>query len=296
MPARRLASIVKELPAAEVHVEVDSKNYATIRCGSSTFRVIGLGGEEFPPMKSLEDSRIFTFKQGALKAALRRTAYAISTDETRYVLNGIYFSFRDSKLTMVATDGRRLALADVETEFPKSQEVDVIIPTKCITELSRLLGDEGDIQMTVTEQQVSFDVNGKYLVSKLIEGIYPNYRQVIPQDVKERVELEREQFLNAVRRVSIVTSEKTNSIKLSFQKNNLEISTTSPEIGDAQENLAIQYKGREFAIAFNPIFLLDPLKNLSEEIIYMDLIDEMSPGVIKINSPFLYVLMPMRMN
>jgi DNA polymerase-3 subunit beta len=197
---------------------------------------------------------------------------------------------------MVATDGRRLALVDLETEFPKVQEVDVIIPTKCIAELARLLTDDCDVQMTVTEQQVAFDVNGKYLVSKLIEGIYPNYRQVIPQDVKERVELEREVFLNAVRRVSIVTNEKTNSIRLSFQKNNLEISTTSPDIGDAQENIPIQYKGKEFAIAFNPGFLLDPLKNVQEDVVYMDLIDEMSPGVLKINAPFLYVLMPMRIN
>lgn len=296
LPARRLASIVKELPAADVEVEVDSKNIASIRCGQSFFKMMGLTEEEFPALPKLADAKVFTLRQKELKDALRKTAFAISTDETRYVLNGILFSFKEGKLTMVATDGRRLALVDLELEFPRGQEVDVIVPSKCVTELQRLLADEGEIKMNVGENQVGFDVNGKVLVSKLIEGNYPNYKQVIPAEAKERVTIERELLLTAVRRVSLLSSDKSNSVKLIFTKNNLEITANTPEVGEAHESLAVNFKGKEMSIAFNPGFLQDPLRNLPDDEVHIDLIDEMSPGVIKIGTPFLYVLMPMRIS
>jgi len=296
LPARRLATIVRELPAAEILVEVDSKNVASIRCGQSFFKILGLPEEEFPPLPKFNDSRTFTISQQLLRDALRKTSYAISTDETRYVLNGILFSFKENKLTLVATDGRRLALVDLELEFPRSQETDIIVPTKAVTELGRLLGDEGDVRLSVEENQVSFQIGDTLLASKLIEGNYPNYRQVIPGDAKERVTLEREQFLNAVHRVSLLSSEKSNSVKLVFSKNNIEIAANTPDVGEARESLAVAYKGREFSIAFNPEFLQAPLRVLTNEEVYLDLIDEMSPGVIKIQSPFLYVLMPMRIS
>jgi len=296
LPARRLASIVKELPAADVEVEVDSKNIASIRCGQSFFKMMGLAEEEFPALPKLADAKVFTLRQKELKDAMRKTAFAISTDETRYVLNGILFSFKEGKLTMVATDGRRLALVDLELEFPRGQEVDVIVPSKCVTELQRLLGEEGEIKMNVGENQVGFDVNGKVLVSKLIEGNYPNYKQVIPPEAKERVTIERELLLTAVRRVSLLSSDKSNSVKLIFTKNNLEITANTPEVGEAHESLAVNFKGKEMSIAFNPGFLQDPLRNLTDDEVHIDLIDEMSPGVIKIGTPFLYVLMPMRIS
>ncbi len=296
LPARRLFSIVRELPAAEVQIDVDSKNVASIRCGQSFFKINGLPEEEFPPLPKFSDARTFTFSQQQLADALKKTSYAISTDETRYVLNGILFSFKDNKLTMVATDGRRLALVDIEVEFPRSQEADIIIPTKCVTELGRLLGSEGDVKMSVGENQVAFEIGATLLVSKLIEGNYPNYRQVIPGDAKERMTLERELFLQAVHRVSLLSSEKSNSVKLVFSKNNLEIAANTPDVGEATESIAVPYKGKEFSIAFNPDFLMAPLRNLTNDEVYLDLIDEMSPGVIKIQSPFLYVLMPMRIS
>lgn len=296
LPARRLATIVRELPASDVTIEVDAKNVASIRCGQSFFKILGLPEEEFPPLPKFDDAKVFTLGQQALRDALKKTSYAISTDETRYVLNGILFSFKDNKLTMVATDGRRLALVDLELEFPRSQEVEVIVPAKCVTELARLLGDEGELKMSVGENQVAFEVDGTLLVSKLIEGNYPNYRQVIPGETKERITLERELFLNAVHRVSLLASEKSNSVKLVFSKNNIEIASNTPDVGEAREALAVNYRGKDFSIAFNPDFLMAPLKSLANDEVFLDLIDEMSPGVIRINTPFLYVLMPMRIS
>ena len=294
LPARRLFGIVRELPAQEVTLEVDSKNVASIRSGPSFFKILGLPEEEFPPLPTFDDAKVFTIPQKDLKDALKKVAYAISTDETRYVLNGILCAFKENKLTAVATDGRRLALVEIELEFPRSNETDIIIPTKAVIELQRLLKDDGEIRLSVGENQVAFEVGNTFVVSKLIEGNYPNYRQVIPGDAKERVTLEREVFLNSVHRVSLLASEKSNSVKLVFSKNNIDIMANTPEVGEARESLPVQYKGKEFSIAFNPEFLMAPLRNLPNDEIYLDMIDGMSPGVIKIQSPFLYVLMPMR--
>ncbi len=296
LPARRLATIARELPANEITVEVDSKNVASIRSGQSFFKMYGLPEEEFPPLPKFENAKTFNIRQKDLRDGLRKTAYAISTDETRYVLNGVLCSFKENKFTLVATDGRRLALVDIELEFPRSHETEVIIPSKAVSELVRLLSDEGEVRVSIGENQIAFELNGVFLVSKLIEGNYPNYRQAIPGEVKERVTLEREAFYNAVHRVALLASEKSNSVKLVFAKNNLTIVANTPDVGEAREELAIAYKGRDLAIAFNPEFLMAPLKNLAEDEIFLDLIDEMSPGVIKIPGPFLYLLMPMRIS
>ena len=296
LPARRLFSIVRELPAAEIYAEVDTKNLASIRSGSSYFKILGLPEEEFPPLARFENAKEFSIAQKDLKDALRKTSYAISTDETRYVLNGILFSFKGNKLTAVATDGRRLALVDLELEFPRSQEIEVIIPTKAVLELQRLVKEEGDVKLSIGENQIAFELNDALLVSKLIEGNYPNYRQVIPSEAKERITLEREIFLNAVRRVSLLASEKSNSVKLIFSKGNMDIVAVTPDVGEAKESLPVMYKGKDFSIAFNPEFLMAPLRNLPNDEVFLDLIDEMSPGVIKIHGAFLYVLMPMRLS
>ncbi|MDQ3199377.1 MAG: DNA polymerase III subunit beta [Verrucomicrobiota bacterium] len=296
LPARRLFSIIRELPSSEIQFDIDGKNAASIRSGQSFFKILGLPEEEFPPLPKFDDSKVVTIRQKDLRDGLRKTSYAISTDETRYVLNGVLFSFKDNKLTLVATDGRRLAMLDIDLEFPRSHEADIIVPTKAVTELQRLLTDEGDVRVSLTSGQIAFDLNNTLLVSKLIEGNYPNYKQVIPAETKERVTLERETFLNSLKRVSLLASDKSNSIKLNFTKNNIDITANTPEVGEAKESLPVAYKGREFSIAFNPEFLMAPLRNLTEDEIFLDLIDEMSPGVIKIQSPFLYVLMPMRIS
>ena len=225
---------------------------------------------------------------------LKKTSYAISTDETRYVLNGIYTSFREGKLTLVATDGRRLAMVENDLDFPASHETDVIVPTKAVQELQRLLGDSGEVLIRLSDSQISFSIGDHLLISKLIEGNYPNYRQVIPGDSTERVELPRESVFDTVRRVSLLSSDKSNSVKLVFGANSVEVTANSPDVGEARETMEVQYDGKPMQIAFNPEFLMAPLRNLESETVYLDLIDEMSPGVIRIDGSFLYVIMPMR--
>ncbi len=294
LPVKRLVSIVAQLPASEVVVSVDAKNQASIKCGPSFFKIIGLGKEEFPPLPEFEEAKEFKISQLVLLDAIKKTAYAISADETRYVLNGIFVSFNEGKMTFVATDGRRLAMVENDLEFPASHEMDIIIPAKAVAELQRMLGTEGDALVRISGNQISFTIGDSVIVSKLIEGNYPNYKQVIPGQRKERITIDREEFYQTVRRVSLLTSESSNSVKLTFSKNNIDVQANSKDIGEANEPIITTYDGEEFSIAFNPEFLMAPLKNLSEKSIYLDLIDSMSPGVIRLDSSFLYVIMPMR--
>jgi len=296
LPARKLFSILKEVPAADIEVEVDERNAASIRCGSSFYKIMGLPEEEFPQFPKPEGGKTLKLEQAALRDMLKKTAYSVSVDETRYVLNGVYLSVKPDKLTVVATDGRRLALVERDMEIPKGAESELIVPSKAVGELQRLLGSSGDVSLSVGENQILFTLGDTILVSKLIEGTYPNFRQVIPTEAKERVQLERETLLAALHRASILASEKSQSVKLNFSKNTLTITATTPEVGEAKETLSINYKGKDVTIAFNPQYLMDPLRNLDADEVFMELTDELSPGVVKVNEPFLYVLMPMRLN
>ena len=282
-------------------LKCDDKNIASIRSGSSFFKIHGLAAEEFPPLPKFKDDKKVTLSQETIRGMLKKTAFAVSTDESRYVLNGIFISLKEGKMTFVATDGRRLALVDEEVDLAEKSSGEFIVPAKAVNELTRLLQDKGTVEIKFGENQASFALQNEnsfsvLLITKLIEGNYPNYRQVIPGEAKERISLVREEFQQALRRAEIMTSEKANSVKLAFGKNNLTITANSPEVGEARETLAINYKGKEFAIAFNPRYLIDPLGALTEDEVFLELIDELSPGVVKINGPFLYVVMPMRLS
>ncbi|MEM7698465.1 MAG: DNA polymerase III subunit beta [Verrucomicrobiota bacterium] len=294
LPARRLASIVRELAVSDIEFEVDPEHTATVRSGQSFFRILGLAPSEFPVLGEFENPRQFTIDQKLLKEALRKTAYAISTDETRYVLNGVNCLIGEGMLTLVATDGRRLAMVEQDLEMPDAGETAVIIPTKAVNELQRSLSDEGSMKVALTANQASFELNDSLLVTKLIEGNYPNFRQVIPGEALHRIVIEREIFLDAVKRVSLLANEKTNSIKFIFDDNKLSLSANSPEVGEAEETIDVRYEGPRMVVAYNPEFVMAPLRNLDQDEVFLDLIDEGSPGVLKIDEPFLYVIMPMR--
>jgi DNA polymerase-3 subunit beta len=293
LPARRLFSIIKELPASDIELTVDDKDTATIKAGSSVFKIIGISDEEFPPIPQFEGQRTFSLDQGLFRKMLAATYYSSSNEESRYVLNGVLLSFKDDKLTVVATDGRRMALFEQEVEFPEASSGDFIIPNKTIVELVKTLGAEGPVKIMIGDNQAAFAYGNLLIITKLIDGTFPNFRQVIPSQCEERVSLEREQLLNAVRRVSLV-NDKTSSVTLAFEKDNLTISTSSAEVGEASESMAIKYRGKAMGIAFNPDFMMDCLRNLTTDEVALEFSDELSPGVMKCDAPFLYVLMPMR--
>lgn len=292
LPAKKLQSIIREMRDGEVSIDV-VKTIATIKCNRAQFKLNGLDAEEFPSLPEFRETREFKVPQAMLSKGFKCTEFAISSDNTRFVLNGIYTCFRDGKLTLVATDGRRLALFENELEFPESQQVDIILPSRAVQEIHRLLGDAGDVKVSITHNQAAFEMGDTLLVTKIIDGNYPNYRQVIPSHYSERIELPTEEILEIVRRVSLLSSEKTNTVRFSFSPDKMEVLSSAAELGEAREEMPIDYKGKDLLITFNADFIIAPLKAISEDTIVLDLIDQSSPGVIRVADEFLYVLMPM---
>ncbi len=293
LPAKRFFNIVREVPTEEFTLEVDAKFHASIRAGKSFFKIRGITAEDFPPSHQLEGALI-KMPQSQLKEMVKTTSYCMSSDDSRYTLNGLFFQLADKKLTIVATDGRRLARAETEVLYSDADGAEIIVPSKAVMELEKMLSEEGDVEIVLTANQISFTAGQTQMISKLVDGKYPNYQQVIPSDTIHRATIERELLLSAVRRVSVVSSDKTHSVKMHLSAGNLEVSTNSPDVGEANESIAINYKGGEFTIAFNPEFVMDLLKNLNASEIYFDFTDELSPAIFRYNKPFIYVIMPMR--
>ena len=296
LPARRFFSICRELPSHQVDIKVTDNDVAEISSGAANFKLEGLSQDDFPPMPSFEESFSYQLQQGTLKGLLQKTSYAASTDESRAILNGSLMVFRDNKLTVVCTDGRRLALVEQEIDIPEDAELDIVVPTKTIAELIKTLEDEGEASIKMSATQVAFEFGSIFIISKLVDGTYPNYRQVIPSQCEERIAIDRETLHDAVRRVSLMLDDQAASVKVSITENRIELLTSSPEVGEARESVPVKYSGKDITIAFNPAFMMAPLKHLDSDEIYLELSDELSPGVIKSNVPFLYVIMPIRVN
>jgi len=307
LPVRKLATIVRELPQNEVFIETGDNNQAKITSGGSLFKIMGISTEEFPPLPTFENRHVFELSQTEIVSMLKSVSYGQSNDENRYILNGVYFNFADAKLTLVATDGRRLALTALDTEISEDNAGSLILPAKTVAELERLMGKGEKVKIAFNDRQAAFEisiddtgdtglVDHLYLVSKIVEGNYPNYRQVIPKETEHRVKIERELMLECVHRAALVTSDKSNSVKLKMSKNLLEISGSSSEFGESHESMAIAYDGPEVQVAFNPQFLMEPLKALTKDEVFFEFKDELSPGLFKTLNNFICVIMPLRLN
>lgn len=306
LPVKRLAGIVRELPNLDVSFDAAPNHQVKLSSGGSNFRIMGIGKEEFPPLPEFGDEKAFTLEQAELTSMLRSVAYAQSTDETRYILNGVYFSFKEGKLSLVATDGRRLALITKDLEVPPASAGSIILPAKTVGELQRMLDKGEKLKISFNERRAAFQidtdkdtsglVDSIYLYSKVVEGNYPNYNQVIPKETHQRIKLERELFQQCVHRAALICSEKSNSVKIKLTSNLLEIMAQSQEYGEAHESMAIAYSGPDLQAAFNPGFLQDPLKALTRDEVFFELKDEVSPGVFKTQDNFICVIMPVRLS
>lgn len=294
LPAKRLFGIIRELPEGDVEITVSPAHAAAITCGSAYFRVVGIGKEEFPKLPEFPEAKTYEFPQALLKEMINKTAYSICHDESRYVLNGIYLTVKTNKLTMVATDGRRLAFIEKHVNLPKGAEMDMIIPAKTIQELVKLLG-EGFVNIVLAKNQIAFKFLNCVLISRLIEGAYPNFRQVIPEGLEQKITINREELLSAARRSALITNDRSNSIKLNFMPQRLVISANTPDVGESRESINIPYEGKDIEVAFNPNYIVDVLKNIEDQEIILEVTDSVNPGIIRTGPEFLYVIMPMRL-
>jgi DNA polymerase-3 subunit beta len=256
---------------------------------------MGLGREEFPKLPEFKDKEAIKLEQADLKQALGLTSFAVSADETRYILNGILFKIQKNNLTLVATDGKRLAILERKLDKPCDREVSMIVPIKTIHELNRNLKEEGELSLILGHNQVLFDLGSAVIISRLIEGEFPDYKQVVPQASDNKMRANREQFLLAVKRASLLSTPEYQAVKLEVFKNKLVLSKSTPDVGESREEVAVQYQGKEMVIGFNPSYLIDVLKNLSEEEVDLELSDSEKPGVIRQNG-YVYIVLPMRLS
>lgn len=293
LPAKKFHSIINAMHDGEVSIE-SVGNAVSISCNRAHFRLNGLPANEFPPLPEPREAREFKIPQATLARGIRLTEFAISNDNSRYVLNGIYTIFDDGKLSLVATDGRRLALFETELDFPGDQPSTCDIPSRSVAEIHRLLGEKGDVIMQLSSNQASFRFEDTYLVTKLIDGNYPNYRQVIPSHYNERIRMSAQDLSETVRRVSLLSPGGT-SCNVTFQLSpgTIEVKSASAELGEANESMPIDYNGRELSITFNADFITSALKAVGNQDMVLDLIDQTSPGLIRVDNEFLYVIMPM---
>ncbi len=296
LPAKRIFGVFRELSVEEAEMDVSDQNIASIQAGSSYFRIHGISEADYPNLPEMVDPQTYSIDQAAFRNMLKLTSYSASVDANRPLLNGVLLSFKGGKLSVVATDSRRLALVEHEVEFPADAGMDLIVPLKTVEELIRTLGESGPLKILATPKQIAFEFDRILIVSKLVEGTYPNFRQVIPQSNGDRVSMERETLLTGVRRTSQLVIDAVSGVKLTFTKNRLEILATAPEIGEARETMDVKYNGPDIGISFNPAFLMDPLKALTTDEVYLDLTDDTSPGVMRSSISFVYVLMPIRVS
>jgi len=295
IPAKRFSDIIKEFPLDIINIATKKNNQITIDSDLCQFKIMGLAKEEFPKLPEFRDKKAIKIDQGFFKQILSLTDFAVSSDETRYVLNGILLKINKGTLTLVSTDGKRLAIAEKKLSIESDVEVSIIVPIKTIHELNRNLKDEGQLSLVVSSNQALFDLGSVAIVSRLIEGEFPDYKQVVPPVSENKMKVERSQFLLAVKRAALLTTQDYQAVKLEVFKNKLAISKSTPDVGEFHEEVEVEYQGKELVIGFNPVYLIDVLKNLEEETVSLELTDGEKPGVIRI-SGYVYVVLPMRLN
>lgn len=292
--AKRFTDIIKELPEEDVVISAKKNNTITIDCSNSHFKVASLPTEEFPKLPSYKNQEFITIEQEILKDMLNKTSFAISRDETRYILNGVLIEIKTDKITLVATDGRRMAYTERKVETKGQKPKKMIIPTKTINELNKTL-KEGPMKIHFGENQTTFDLGDIVIISRLIEGEYPQYEQVIPKEQKEKLKVKRDDLLAAAKRASLLTNQDSQAIKLDIFKTKVVISKNTPDIGEAREEISATYNNDNLTIGFNPTYLIDALKNIDQEEIGLELTTQDKPGVIRQGSDFIYVVLPMQL-
>ncbi len=295
LPARKLLEIVKELPDAPLTVRVQENAWAGLRCGGAAYKLVGLAPEDFPAVAPGDALRWLTVDGKLLRDMLGQTSFAMSHDESRYALNGVLLVVQDKEIRVVATDGHRLALAS--RPLPGgAAPVTGIVPRKAVHEIARVLGAGEEVQLAVGDNQFALRMPSVLLMARLIEGTFPNYEQVVPKGHPHRIVLSRAMLTAALRRVSVLSEERTRPVKFTLGAGALKLSAYHPDFGEAEESVDIDYSGEEVAIGFNSRYVLDALGAQSADQVVLEMKDALSPGVVRSleDEGSLCVIMPMR--
>jgi DNA polymerase-3 subunit beta len=303
LSARKLFEIIKELPAeSTIAVQVKEDNVSEITCGNSSFELKGLPADDYPSLPTYEDGNFLTLNAENFKDMIKKTIYAASTDETRYNLTGILFEMEEEDgngvLRLVATDGHRLAKVEKRAEGNIRPGESVVIPRKSLNEVRRLLEEGSDemVEVDFQKQHGVFRKDSIVLTTRLIDMSFPNWKQVVPEEKAFVAEADRESMIHAIRRVSLLSSERSRAVKFAFSGGTVTIHINNPDLGTATETVPITYGGDDVEVTFNARYMLDALTSMNTETVELGLKDELSPCVVsqKGQEDYLSVIMPMR--
>jgi DNA polymerase-3 subunit beta len=300
LPAKKLYEIVKALPDTDIRISQD-KSGVKVAADRFDSRMQTLPKEDFPSLPQSGGTTTATLPSSAMKEMVAKTQFAITGEDTRFFLNGAQFVLRPESMSLVATDGHRLALVTVKREGKgkNGEENKAILPKKTLGELGRLLGEgDGDITYERGENHMFFEVGGRTLISRMIDGQFPAYERVIPKSNDKHIEFERDRLTNAVKRVALLANERSRSVKFQIDKGKVDVTSSSPELGEAHETLPVDYSGAAMQICFNAQYVLDFLSAVTTDVVALELKDEVSQAVMMPvgaeGYDYTYVIMPMR--
>ena len=302
LPAKKLYEIVKALPETDVRIAED-KNGVKVAADRFDSRMQTLPREDFPAVPEATGTTSAMLPRAAVKEMVAKTQFAITGEDTRFFLNGALFILGGNQMSLVATDGHRLALVTVDRKGGKpskeGEEVRAILPRKTLWELGKLLTEgDGDIRYERGENHLFFEVGGRMLISRMIDGQFPAYERVIPKGNDKHIEFERDKLTNAVKRVALMSNERSRAVKFQIEKGKVSVTSSSPDLGEAQETLSVDYSGQPMQICFNAQYVLDFLSAITTDTIALELKDEVSQAVMTPigaeGYEYTYVIMPMR--
>ena len=305
LPARRLTQLIKELTAPHIELVTSEQEITEVIANSSRFKLHGMSRKEYPSLPDISKAQKFSIPQKELKEVLFHTAFAVSKEDNRYVLTGVFMSIADGKATFTGTDGKRLAKTELPVPVDADHSGNYIIPLKAVEEIQKgLLDTSEEAIFYLMPDKIAVEANGSTLITKLLTGDYPDISRVIPTTSDKIVSIHREELITLLRQISLFTSDVDQSVRFTFENGELILQANSIDVGEGQVSMPINYHDEPLHIAFNPNYFLDILRHSKEEQISLALTDSFNPGVIKqgaieksdSESGPLYVLMPLRLS
>ncbi|MFN7798705.1 DNA polymerase III subunit beta, partial [Gemmatimonas sp.] len=265
IPAKKLSEIARELPPSPVKIAASGEQRVTLECGRSKFKLLGLPRDEFPTFPSVRFNDSWRVRSGELQKLIAHTAFAVSTEESRPILNGVLWELREERMRMVATNGHRLAKMELPVEASSAPPGDLIVPPKALEQIRRLFPAEEELEIARGDNHLGFRSPFTSVFTRLVEGPYPNYEQVIPKDNDRYALADKAALTQALKRMSVIASAQTHRIKMSFNAGMLKFSVTTPDLGEASDELPVNYTGDQLDIGFNATYLLEILRFMPTE-------------------------------
>lgn len=296
IPTKRFFQLVRELTEPTLEISSLKGDIAEIKTGSSQFRFHGLSKEHYPELPNLESAVQITMETAVFKEMLYRTSFAVSREDNRFVLSGVFMRIQDGKAIFVGADGKRLSKAESSVSIDPSFSGDYILPLKAVDEILKNLGDEESVRLYLTEDKVAIESGSTLLITKLLSGEYPDFQQMIPKERGETLCLHREELIAMLRQISLFTNEESYSVRFTFVPGELILTANCAKVGEGMVNMPVNFSQEKLEIAFNPDYFLDILRHTKDETVNLNISDSYNLGVITDSTSSLFIIMPMRLN